>query len=98
MPGLPHAARLADARADRTTPLVADRPRPTARRRSVLHPHVKLPQPSRVDHRMLTFERIDQTDRDVVLEPLGRSLESADAELRLVVADGAWTTVDDSST
>ena len=33
---------------------------------------VKLPQPSRVDHRMLTFERIDRTDRDVVLEPLGR--------------------------
>jgi hypothetical protein len=57
---------------------------------------VKLPQPSRVDHRMLTFERIDQTDRDVVLEPLGRSLEPADAELRLVVADGAWTTLDDS--
>jgi hypothetical protein len=57
---------------------------------------VRLPQPSRVDHRMLTFERIDQTDHDVVLEPLGRSLEPADAELRLVVADGAWTALDDS--
>jgi hypothetical protein len=57
---------------------------------------VKLPQPSRFSHRLLTFERIDLTDHDVVLEPLGRSLEPADAELRLVVADGAWTPLDDS--
>jgi hypothetical protein len=57
---------------------------------------VTLPQPSRVDHRMLTFERIDTTDHDVVLEPLGRSLKPADAELRLVVADGAWTMLDDA--
>jgi hypothetical protein len=57
---------------------------------------LNLPPPSRVDHRMLTFERIDQTDHDVVLEPLGRLLEPADGELRLVVADGAWTTLEDS--
>jgi hypothetical protein len=57
---------------------------------------VKLPPPSGVDQRLVTFERIDETNHDVVLEPLGRSLAPADGELRLVVADGAWTTLDGS--
>jgi hypothetical protein len=55
---------------------------------------IELPKPSAFRDRMLTFERIDQTGHDVVLDPLGCSLGSADAELRLVVADGAWKVLD----
>lgn len=56
---------------------------------------VTLPEPSRSHDRTLTFERIDRTDHDVVLDPLGRSLEPADAELHVVVADGAWRALEE---
>jgi hypothetical protein len=51
---------------------------------------VDLPEPSTFGTRMLTFERIDRSNHDVVLHPLGRSLVRADGEVRLYVAGGAW--------
>jgi hypothetical protein len=44
---------------------------------------------------MLTCERIDRTDHEVVLDPLGRSLRPLDGELRLFVVNGAWQALGD---
>jgi hypothetical protein len=56
---------------------------------------VRLPVPSTFGNRTLTCERIDRTDHEVVLEPLGRSLRSLDGELRLFVVNGAWQALGD---
>jgi hypothetical protein len=59
---------------------------------------VALPEPSTYGNRVLTLERIDRTDHDVVLVPLGRWLGPADGALRLLVVDGAWKELDSSRT
>jgi hypothetical protein len=56
---------------------------------------VDLPEPSAFGSRMLTFERIDRSSHDVLLDPPARSLVRADGEVRLFVADGAWKALDD---
>jgi hypothetical protein len=56
---------------------------------------VMLPDPSTFGNRMLTCERIDRTDHEVVLDPLGRSLRPLDGELRLFVVNGAWQALGD---
>jgi hypothetical protein len=56
---------------------------------------VHLPEPSAFGNRMLTFERIDRSRHHVLLDPPARSLVRADGEVRLFVADGVWTALDD---